>query len=397
MLVNFWTSSELRQNYEVSFSYRDSKAYTVGLRNRAELDFQVYPLQLPDMPSILGAPSATPRRWVGVLRALAGAMLLYPMFLFDVFILTCLFRRIRPDVLHINNGGYPGALSARAAAVAAKLCRIKNVLMVVNNLAIPYKSYSRWMDYPIDRLVARCVDMFVTGSKAAADCLRQVLNIKQEKIVSLHNGVVRRDIGETVAETRLRLGLGDFNGVLFGVVALMEERKGHRILLDALVLLSRTDPSILSNMKFLLEGDGPLREELERFVAIHDLGGNVQFVGAERNVFDFIHALDVLVLPSIRNEDFPNVILEAMSLRKPVIASALAGTPEQVVDGVTGILTSAGDSVSLANALKALAIDDALRKAFGEKALQRFEELFTVNKAVGRYLSLYKKMIGANL
>lgn len=397
MLVNFWQSAELRETCDISFSYRDNEAYAAGLRQRAEIDFQVYPLRLPDIASMVQIPTGAFKNWMRVLNALLGVILFFPFFIFDVVVLLRLFRRIRPDILHINNGGYPGALSARAAAVAAKLCGVKAILMVINNMAVPYANYSRRLDYLIDRVVVRCVDIYVTGSKAAANQLAKVLRLRQEKLLPLHNGIARRKFEETSEQTRTRLGVSDFNGVLFGVVALMEERKGHRILLDALLVLSRTKPELLADIKILFEGSGPLREELESFVETHALSKQVEFAGVERNIFDFIQALDVLVLPSIRNEDFPNVILEAMSLGKPVIASILAGTPEQVLHGETGMLTTPGDSISLADALAKMVSDGAFRSELGNNALARFEELFVVKKAVKRYLNLYKKMIGESL
>lgn len=396
MLANLWKSPELRQSCEISFSYRANEAYTAGLHKRVNVNFPIYPLNLPDHSALGGNVPNLPR-WLRLgLVLLLRVALWYPLFLYDVLVLSRLFSRIRPQILHINNGGYPGALSCRAAVVAAKICGIHNILMVVNNLAIPYSERGRWLDYPIDRLVVRTKSTFVTGSRAAATRLKQVLKLGSKRVVPLHNGIEPRGLTETTAETRKRLGLSDFKGVLFGVVALMERRKGHRVLLEALDYLSRTDFATLSNIMLLLEGDGPLRTELEEFVLAHDLKDRVRFVGIEHNIFNFISVLDVLVLSSTDNEDFPNVILEGMALAKPVIASHLAGTPEQVIVGETGLLVPPGEPIPLANALRSLTLDHGLRTQFGAKGLQQFEENFTANKAAGRYLHLYQEMMGVN-
>jgi len=393
MLSNFCASSELRQLCEISLSYRASATYTSGLHKRVNVNFPVYPLEISDPSSINHHVLNLRGGLKNILVAILRALLWFPIFLHDVFVLTRLFNRIQPQILHINNGGYPGALSCRAAAVAAKICGIQNVLMVVNNLAIPYASCKRWLDWPIDLLVSRCVSFFVTGSKAAGARLRQVLKLSPGKVVTLHNGIEPRKLTESPSETRSRLGLNDFGGVIFGVVALMDKRKGHHVLLNALMHLHKSDHAALSNMILLLEGDGPLRKELEEFVLRHDLGNRVRFVGIEANVFDFIHMLDVLVLPSIDNEDFPNVVLEGMALGKPVIASHIAGTPEQIVDGVTGFLVPPRDEATLASVLKKLALNQELRNALGANALQRFQTYFTADKAVTRYLHLYQEMM----
>lgn len=394
MLSNLWSSSELRQLYEISFSYRENAAYTSGLYKRVNVDFPIYPLKISD-PSFIGNyVSKLPDGLKNVLIVALRALFEIPIFLHDIFVLTRLFRRIQPQILHINNGGYPGALSSRAAAVAAKICGIQKVLMVVNNLAIPYVSCKRWLDRPADILVSRCVSLFVTGSKAAGSRLKEVLMLSPEKVVSLHNGIKLRELTESTFETRRRFGLDDFAGVIFGVVALMEKRKGHLILLKALIQLGKSEPAALSKIILLLEGDGPLRCELEDFVRKHGLGEHVRFVGVEANVFNFIQMLDVLVLPSIDNEDFPNIVIEGMALNKPVIASHIAGTPEQVVDGITGFLVPPGDEVALANVVGKLALDRELRNALGVNAFTRFQESFTADKAVDRYLRLYKEMMG---
>lgn len=392
MLINFWESPQLRQSCDISFSYRASPAYTSGLYKRAKVYFPIYALNLPDLSWIDDYVTHWPTGLRRSVQILSNGILGMPMFLYDVIALTRLFRRIRPQILHVNNGGYPGALSCRAAPIAAKLSGVKNVVMVVNNLARPYGGCSRWLDYPIDRLVVRSVSAFVTGSKAAASRLGQVLGLAPQEVMPLHNGIASRHLIENPQQTRHRLGLGDFDGALFGVVALMERRKGHLVLLKALARFIKSHPAFASKVKLLLEGDGPMRRELEDFVAAQGLSDLVCFVGVEKNVFDFMRALDVLVLPSIDNEDFPNVLLEGMALGLPVIASYLAGTPEQVEDGATGLLVPPGDVAALTDALATIVSDPLLRKKFGATGRQRFEENFTAERAVGRYLQLYKKM-----
>jgi glycosyltransferase involved in cell wall biosynthesis len=78
----------------------------------------------------------------------------------------------------------------------------------------------------------------------------------------------------------------------------------------------------------------------------------VKFIGSEEHIVDFMKILDILVLPSINSEDFPNVILEAMALKKPVIASNIAGTKEQILHNKTGLLVKPADFRSLSKAMQ---------------------------------------------
>lgn len=316
----------------------------------------------------------------------------YPLLIYEIWLLRRLFSRLAPDVVHINNGGYPAALSARAAAIAARMAGVRNVVMVVNNLAEVYRGWPLSMRPVVDRQVVSAVSRFVTGSAAASVQLRQVLGLREEQSVAYPNGIALRAPSESRDETLRRFSVDGSDGVLLGMVALMEARKGHRVLLDAMAELLR-DGQPVPVFTVLLEGDGPLREQLEAYVRDAGLERYCRFVGTEANVMNLMSAIDVLVLPSIAHEDFPNVILEAMGHGKPVIASRLAGTPEQVEDGITGLLVPPGEPQPLAVAIARLVANAPLREEMGRAGRRRFEEAFTSQAAVRRYAALYQSLI----
>jgi L-malate glycosyltransferase len=396
MLVNFFESSEFREHFEISFSYRSTERYTEGLQRRVKGDLKLHPLTFHDLDSGFPFQMRGPKLFRQICRSAIRLLFIGPLFLFEVVVLHRLLMQIKPDILHVNNGGYPGALSARAVVVAARWAKVPVILMVVNNLAVGYARASRWIDYPIDRWVARSVDLFITGSEAAANQLRYVLRLPKSRVKAIHNGVAIRQGSVTLAETRARLGLDQFKGVVFGVVALLISRKGHRILLEAVTKLCKEGPYGGSELKILFEGDGPLRAELAELINAHNLHERIVLVGPEENVVDFMSVLDVLILPSVQDEDFPNVILEAMALGKPVIATRLAGTPEQIEDGVTGILVEPRNVEQLAGAIKYLARNQTVRREFGRAGLARFHRHFTRTLATANYLATYKQLAEDN-
>jgi len=102
--------------------------------------------------------------------------------------------------------------------------------------------------------------------------------------------------------------------------------------------------------------------------------------------------IDVLILPSIEYEDFPNVVIEAMGLGKPVIASLLAGTPEQVVDGVSGILVEPGNINELSLAIVKMCSNKNTLLKMGLAGRSIFQKKFTSEIAVERYVKLYKTL-----
>jgi glycosyltransferase involved in cell wall biosynthesis len=396
MLVNFWTDPRLRRRHEISFSYRRSAEYTSGLDKQWTPDcpvFPVFPLSLPVQNLPVRNFNLRPKVISRIVRLMFRLITKIPFLIFDVVILTRLLRQVAPDVVHINNGGYPAARSARAAAIAARLAGVKKVVMVVNNLAVGYTGPERWLDFPIDRLVAKAVDRFVTGSRAAANRLQEVLPLKSGQAQSIHNGIRSRPLTEPADQVRRRLGVDPrFNGIVIGVVALMEPRKGHRVLLEALALLLKREPILAEKIVVWLEGDGPLRGELESLVRIKNLSSVVRFIGREKNVADMMNALDILVLPSVDSEDFPNVTLEAMQLRKTVVASALAGTPEQILDEETGLLVAPGNAEALAKALGRLIEQPEWARRLGAKGQERFSNMFRAETAVKNYLDLYHSL-----
>lgn len=396
MLANFFNSNTMQQRFDISFSYRQTSLYNKGLKARLHSPIHQFPLRFPDLTDLDLLPAALPMLMRRIILALLRLMLNWPLLAWQVLVITLLLRRLRPDLLHINNGGYPAALSARAAALAGRLAGVPCVLMVVNNMAVDYRPYYRWLDYPVDRLVRRAVNCFVTGSQAAGHQLARVLQLAPQRQVAIHNGIALRPLQAKREATRHRLGLAPYT-VAIGVVALLIPRKGHKVLLKALAQLIQDTDLEVGSLMVLLEGHGPLESNLRALVQELGLSPWVSFVGVEEQVIDFMDAMDVMALPSVQDEDFPNVVLEAMALGKPVIASRLAGTPEQVQDGKTGILFEPGDSYALAKALLHLVRDSHGRACMGEAAKTRFSSLFTVETSIQKYVEMYYEIIGVKI
>ena len=135
---------------------------------------------------------------------------------------------------------------------------------------------------------------------------------------------------------------------------------------------------------------------LKRFVEEQHLKEHVLFIPKELQIFNLINASDFIILPSIKNEDFPNVILESMSLGKPVIASSFSGIPEQIEHMKSGILVKPGNVQELMDAIKLITGSKDLRITLGKNAKMRFDMLFTDQIATERYGELYKQLIEVN-
>jgi glycosyltransferase involved in cell wall biosynthesis len=156
-----------------------------------------------------------------------------------------------------------------------------------------------------------------------------------------------------LAEARRRYPVPEGTGPVLGCLGSFEERKAQVLLLEAVDRVRRKLPGV----HLLLVGDGPDEEMLQAHVAERDLHGNVTFfpfTSEPQYVFDVI---DVTVLSSVRKEGLPNVLLESMAMNTPVVSTRLAGTPEVVHEGETGLLVEPGDVGALADAIERIWAD----------------------------------------
>ncbi len=391
MLANFFADAQFLRDCEISFSYRASTAYEEGLKSRVPILPRLIPLRVIDFHQISGLAN----RWPAPLRIfyktlLRVLLIKHWLMLWNVCLLYRSMGGNSIDILHINNGGFPGAVSCLAAGPAARLRNIRAVVHVVNNIPVPYCGLDRWLGWPLDLLAILSASNFVTGSSLARQTLVRILRLDDGNSVSIPNGIAVRAVTETPKEVRRRLHV-TAGRLLIAVVAVLEPRKGHRVLLEALARLKMEglDPMPMT----VLGGDGFLRPELEHLCRKLGLSDDVLFLGWEPRHFNLFNAADIVALPSTCYEDFPNVTLEAMSLGKTVVATKVGGVEEQFEDEISGLLVWPGDVADLTRVLGRACRDATLRERLGRAAAARFQERFTALIAVERYLTLYRGLL----
>jgi glycosyltransferase involved in cell wall biosynthesis len=174
-------------------------------------------------------------------------------------------------------------------------------------------------------------------------------------------------------------------------------KKGHSHLLKAASILLHRDRSF----EVHIFGDGPLEPSLREMIAALHLEGCAHLHGSvpEDQLLSAYHDADIFVLPSIQapdgdNEGIPNVLLEALALQVPVVASRTGGVPEVIHDGVTGLLVEPGNPSDLADALDRLLYDDHLRLALAAAGRIRIEQDFDLNNNVRELFDLFRSTTG---
>lgn len=390
-----WNSDSIRDTYSISFSYINYPRYAEEVKPFIPSHLTVLPVSRGTYSSVRKKNRAhefTKRFKIRepVIKFLKFS-LYYPLFAAEVIRLLKVLRKVRPSVLHLNNGGYPGAHSVRAAALAGRLIGCKEIVMTVNNIAYPYATLWRYLDYPLDFAVKRCVTRFTTASYEAQQALASILHLDSSQVSRIPNAVAYPLTVRPSVSTRSSLGTPP-NATVIGIVALLEERKGHEVFLESLASIIRNDPELERETCVWFVGDGPLNLELRSRVDSLGLASIVKFLGYRNDHLELLGAMDIVVLPSLRLEDSPLATIEAMAFSKPVIASRVSGLTEQIEDGVSGYLVEPGNTIELGQRITHLLKDRESRLSYGIAGYNRYEQNFSPEHFTKRYLELYQQL-----
>jgi len=238
----------------------------------------------------------------------------------------------------------------------------------------------------IDRVLARSTDRVVGNSLAVVDFYRKA-GVPEDRLACIPSGIADEE-PPAVDPAAVRAEFGIAPGAPLALFAgRLAPQKGVGDLLSALDVLQNVRPDV----RTLIAGDGPLRGELEETARSYHLAEFVRFLGHRDDVPRLLAAADLLVLPSAY-EGLPNVVLEAMRFRKPVVATAAPGTTEVVADGVTGLLVPLRSPTALAQAIRTLVDDPWLAQRLGKAGRARVEAEFHADAMVARFADLYEQL-----
>lgn len=287
--------------------------------------------------------------------------------------LVRLCRKLRPDIVHAHSSktGVLGRLAAWLARVPVRVFTVHGwSFAAYGGLAGRLYLWIERLMRPLTTTVVCVAEATRTQGIAARAC-------ELARTVVIHNAV---DVGSFGGRAHASgppciVGVGRF-----------AYPKDFASLIDALTLVG-------GDYRAALVGDGPELAEVAASVEARGLSSRIELLGARGDVAGVLGRSDIFVLSSL-SEGFPVSILEAMAAGLPVVATAVGGVAEAVVDGETGLLVPAADPDALAEALDRLVADPGLQRRYGEAGRARALRFFDVPRYRAAHLDLYRRELG---
>jgi glycosyltransferase involved in cell wall biosynthesis len=226
---------------------------------------------------------------------------------------------------------------------------------------------------------------------AVSDDIGRVLSadLGEDRVTVVRNSVdiPTCDFSSCREEIRREFHL-DPDQLLIGTAGRLKPVKAYDLFLKAAKVIADR----FANARFLIAGDGPLRQELARQAGYLGLTDKVIFTGFRDDIQTILASLDLFVMSS-HHEGIPVVLLEAMALSKPVVVTAVGGMVEVVEDNVSGLLVKAGDPQELAHTCIRLLENPEVRKTLGAGAARRVSAEFTRAQQCQRVVELYRTLM----
>lgn len=290
------------------------------------------------------------------------------------------------DVIHAHNGR-----SALSAALAVKLER-RGAYVLTQHFLIPSRATRRGLKASVSTAIHRWISRGAGHIVAISDATRRGIEERGEatgNVTTVPNGIPAPDPAKLTPPPALRASLGiGADRPLIVCAARLEVEKDVASLIAAMPAVLDSVPTALC----VVAGEGSLRAELTARIEALGLQDSVRLAGFREDAISLINAADLFVLPSLA-EPFGLVLIEAMSLGKPVIATNAGGPREIVENGVTGLLVPPADPPALATAITLLMLDEPLRLGMGRRGLDRFTQNFTLARMTAAILESYRKAL----
>jgi glycosyltransferase involved in cell wall biosynthesis len=294
--------------------------------------------------------------------------------------LSRVIKQLTPDVIHAHDP-HGVAMAATALSIVSPSPAPALVASRRIEFRIAHNSFSKWK-------YGR-VDCFIAISEAVRERLIAD-GIPRAKTTVVHEGVdVERIVHLPAANVHAAFYLPTHAPIVGNIGALVPQ-KGQHHLIDAAAAVVRAVPDV----RFVICGDGELRQPLEEHIKRRHLERHVFLAGFRMDAIELLKGFDLFALSSL-HEGLCTSLVDAMAASKAAVATRVGGVPEVVADGETGFLVPPRDHDAMAERIIELLKDDALRARMGQAALRRARDQFTVARMVDGTMATYERLLGA--
>jgi glycosyltransferase involved in cell wall biosynthesis len=239
-------------------------------------------------------------------------------------------------------------------------------------------------------MTTRQADQIIAVADEVREYAIRYFHIKPSRVITIPNGVdVNRFQNNESASRRLRVELGIAANVpLIGIVARLDPPKDHKTFLMAAAMVRQAIPTT----RFVVVGEGPLRQSLVKLANELGLAKSVIFCGHRNDIPAIMSALDILVMSSLY-EGLPVALLEGMAASRPIISTAVGGIPGLVAEGETGLLVPPANPETLAGACIRLIGDPDLRIHMGKTGNAQVRKKYSLDEMNAKVISLYSLLL----
>lgn len=294
-----------------------------------------------------------------------------------IFTLRREIRRQQPDIVH-THGSFSGRLAGKLAG--KKVVITRHWAKLPGETGKPPGKISRLANnYFSDKWIA-------TAKQAEGNLLE--IGVPAKKIVCIENGVspLEKKPEDWIRKKKESLGI---TACSFGILARLEEVKGHKYILEALKILMEENKDL--ELTLSIAGRGDLEEALKTQALACELGDRVKFLGFYEKPAEFLSLLDVQINASY-TETTCLALLEGFSIGVPAIASTGGGNPDVVKTGENGLLFSVGNPRELAACMKIFMEDKQLRETLSEGAKTCFKKKYTAQRFAQEVVKVYEEV-----
>jgi glycosyltransferase involved in cell wall biosynthesis len=298
--------------------------------------------------------------------------------------ITSYLKNNNYHIVHTHNSkaGFVGRLAARIAGVPV-------VIHTVHGFAFHDQEpwWRQLLFRNLERLASHMCDKMIFISQPLVDWALREKIVRQDKIVKIYSGIDLDQFRPVTEDEKIRIrkkwNIGHDDAVI-GIVSKLWEGKGHEVLIQAFKEIKKE----VKGARLVIVGEGPLEGRLHDLADKLGLTESVLFTGFQMDVSEIIASFDIAVLPSFF-EGMGRVLLEAMAMEKPVVASRVGGIPDLIKDKINGFLTIPGDVEGITDALKKLLNDKRLAIKMGKEGRKRVTDRFSADVMVRSINNIY--------